>query len=106
MAEAPNDVSCKNNAYTTGVSMHYFPKNEAVRQRWITFVHRHRNDFKPSNFYVLCSVHFEDSCFEHRSIAVPRENGEFTVLLSLLRHHGRKLVPSLRSLSGPLLMQT
>jgi len=103
MAGVPNDVSCKNNTYTTGISMHYFPKNEAVRQRWITFLQRHRNDFKPSNFSVLCSVHFEDSC---RSIAVPRENGEFAVLHSLLRHHGRKLVPSLGRLSGPLLMQT
>ena len=106
LAGAPNDVSCKCNTYTTGVSMHYFPKNEAVRQRWINFVQRHRNDFKPSHSSVLCSVHFKDSCFEHRSIAVPRENGEFTVIHSLLRHHGRKLVPSLRSLSGPLLMQT
>ena len=80
VAGAPNDVSCKNNTYTTGVSMHYFPKNEAVRQKWISFVRRHRKDFKPSNSSVLCSVHFEDSCFEHRPIAVPRENGEFIQL--------------------------
>ena len=26
VAGAPNDVSCKNNTYTAGVSMHYFPK--------------------------------------------------------------------------------
>ncbi|XP_067030157.1 uncharacterized protein [Acropora muricata] len=80
VAGAPNDVSCKNNTYTAGVSMHYFPKNEVVRQKWIKFVRRHRKDFKPSNSSVLCSVHFEDSCFEHRPIAVPRENGEFIQL--------------------------
>ena len=80
VAGAPNDVSCKNNTYTTGVSMHYFPKNEAVCQKWIRFVRRHRKDFTPSNSSVLCSVHFEDSCFEHRPIAVPRENGEFIQL--------------------------
>lgn len=42
MAVAPNDVSCKNNTYTEGVSMHYFPKNEAVRQKWIRCVLRHK----------------------------------------------------------------
>lgn len=65
---------------TQRVSMHYFPKNEAVRQKWIKFVRRHRKDFMPSNSFVLCSVHFKDSCFEHRPIAVPRENGEFIQL--------------------------
>ena len=80
VAGAPNDVSCKNNTYTTGVSIHYFPKNEAVGQKWVRFVRRHRKDFTPSNSSVLCSVHFEDSCFEYRPIAVPRENGEFIQL--------------------------
>ena len=31
VAGAPNDVSCKNNTYTAGVSMHYFPKNENMK---------------------------------------------------------------------------
>ena len=31
VAGAPYDVSCKNNTYTAGVSMHYFPKMDKVR---------------------------------------------------------------------------
>ena len=78
MAGASNDVSWKINTYTVAVSMHYFPKNEAVhRQKWIRFTGRHHKDFKPSNLTVLFSVHFEDSCFEHRPITVLQENGEF-----------------------------
>ena len=76
VAGAPNNVSCKNNTYTLGVSIHYFPKNEEVCQKWIRFARRHGKDFKPSNSSVLCLVHFGDSCFEHRPITVPEENGE------------------------------
>ena len=57
--------------------MHYFPKNEAVCQKWIRLVRRHRKDYKPSNLPVLCSVHFEECCFQRRPIVVPRENGDF-----------------------------
>ena len=57
MAGASNDVSWKINTYTVAVSMHYFPKNEAVHcQKWIRFTGRHHKDFKPSNLTVLFST--------------------------------------------------
>lgn len=60
-------TSCKNSSYTEGVSMHYFPSADDVRQKWTTFVRRHRKDFVPSKTSSLCSVHFEESCFEQKT---------------------------------------
>lgn len=67
VAGGPNKTSCKNSSYTEGVSMHYFPSADDVRQKWTTFVRRHRKDFVPSKTSTLCSVHFEESCFEQRA---------------------------------------
>ena len=66
VAGGPNKTSCTNTSYTEGVSMHYFPSAEDVRQKWTNFVRRHRKDFTPSKSSSLCSVHFADSCFEQR----------------------------------------
>lgn len=68
MAGGPNKVSCTNNSYTDGISMHYFPKNEAVRIKWMRFVQKHRKDFVPSKKSCLCSAHFDKSCYENRPI--------------------------------------
>ena len=44
--------------------MHQFPKDEAVRQKWVKFVQRHRLLLKnPSKYSSLCSAHFEDTCY-------------------------------------------
>jgi len=67
MAGGPNKTSCKNLLYTEVVSMHYFPSADDVRQKWTTFVRRHRKDFVPSKTSTLRSVHFEESCFEQRA---------------------------------------
>ena len=37
-AGAPGQVSCTNNSYSPGISMHIFPKNEKVRAQWVKFV--------------------------------------------------------------------
>ncbi|XP_028411527.1 ubiquitin carboxyl-terminal hydrolase 36-like [Dendronephthya gigantea] len=66
VAGGPSKVSCKNNSYTDGVSMHYFPKNEDLRKKWTNFVRKHRKDFEPSKKSCLCSAHFEDECYENR----------------------------------------
>lgn len=66
VAGGPNKTSCTNTSYTEGVSMHYFPSAEDARQKWTKFVRRHRKNFTPSKSSSLCSVHFEDSCFEQR----------------------------------------
>ena len=64
VAGGPGLVSCKNTTYTEGVSMHLFPKDLALRSQWERFVRRHRPNFKATNVSVLCSVHFERSCFQ------------------------------------------
>ena len=65
VAGAPNKTTCRNGSYTEGVSVHQFPPDPVVRAQWVRFVQRHRVDFgEPINKYaVLCSAHFEDSCF-------------------------------------------
>ena len=39
-----------------GISMHYFPREEAVRQKWIRFVRKHRKDFVPYKSSTLWTV--------------------------------------------------
>ena len=69
-AGGPNGISCTNTQFTVGISIHRFPKNIKVRKQWIDFVQRHRSGWEPTNTSVLCSVHFEDSCFTtNRQIA-------------------------------------
>ena len=66
VAGGPNLVSCANSQHTEGISMHLFPKEETDPQRrrkWVNFVHKHRPSFQATKTSVLCSAHFEDSCF-------------------------------------------
>ena len=67
VAGAPNNQSCTNTSYTPGISMHQFPVDRAVREKWLKFVQRHRVDFKEpiSKHASLCSVHFERGCYEN-----------------------------------------
>lgn len=68
VAGAPNNQSCTNTSYTPGISMHQFPVDRVLREKWVKFVQRHRVDFKEpiSKHASLCSVHFERSCYENR----------------------------------------
>ena len=69
-AGAPNGLSCKNSQFTKGISVHRFPKNPRVKKQWVEFVQRHRSGCKPTQNSVLCSAHFEDSCYtSNRQIA-------------------------------------
>jgi len=67
VAGAPNGQSCKNTSYTPGITMHDFLKNPTVRAKWVKFIQRHRMDFAEPvvKYTLLCSVHFEQSCFEN-----------------------------------------
>ncbi len=67
-AGGPNKVNCANRTGTPGISMHYFPKDESLRQSWTRFVRIHRKDFAPKKSSCLCSAHFDDSCFEHKPL--------------------------------------
>ena len=67
-AGGPNGQSCKNTSYTPGLTMHQFPKDPTVRAKWVKFVRKHRVDFRGeplSAHAALCSVHFEERCFEN-----------------------------------------
>ncbi len=65
-AGAPNDTSCKDSTYSTGISMHVFPKNEQQRRQWVQFVCRHRAGFNATSSSALCSVHFKPTDFVRR----------------------------------------
>ena len=46
--------------------MHKFPENKEQRKLWVRFVRSHRSDFISTSSSVICSVHFEKSCFTTR----------------------------------------
>ena len=48
--------------------MHYFPKDGTLRKKWTLFVRVHRKDFVPSKSATLCSVHFDEKCFESKPV--------------------------------------
>ena len=83
-AGGPNKVNCSNKTGTPGISMHYFPKDESLRQKWIRFVRIHRKDFEPKKSSCLCSAHFDDSCFEHKPVFHGDVTGEAVELRKLL----------------------
>uniref|UniRef100_A0A8D8LTG6 THAP domain-containing protein 2 n=1 Tax=Cacopsylla melanoneura TaxID=428564 RepID=A0A8D8LTG6_9HEMI len=66
-------VSCSKCGLTVGkkskeerISFHRFPSNSDQRQRWMNFM---GTDEEPKKFAVLCSNHFEASCFDPDSFA-------------------------------------
>lgn len=74
-AGGPNAVNCANKTGSPGITMHYFPADETLRQKWIRFVRIHRKDFVPTKSSTLCSAHFEESCFHLKGIAFVDEKG-------------------------------
>ena len=64
VAGAPNNQSCQNTTFSPGITMHQFPTDPVLRDKWVKFVQRHRREFKPEGKYTsLCSAHFEASCY-------------------------------------------
>ena len=74
VAGRPNGISCTNGQYTEGKSIHEFPHKEKDKNRhqaWVRFVRKHRPNWSSTNSSVLCSDHFNDSCFtKNREIAL------------------------------------
>ena len=75
-AGGPGAVNCANKTGTPGITMHYFLKDETLRQKWTRFVRIHRKDFVPTKSSALCSAHFDQSCFHFKSIAAWDESGK------------------------------
>lgn len=62
----PGEVSCKNTTHTPGIIMHKFPSEKTrpdERRLWTKFVRKHRVNFSPTEYSVVCSAHFEPSCY-------------------------------------------
>ena len=56
VAGAPNNQSFQNTLFSPGMTMHQFPTDAVLREKWIKFV--------PEGKYTsLCSAHFEASCY-------------------------------------------
>ena len=51
-----------------GFSLFKFPKEEKIRKQWTLQVQRTRESWQPTDNSVLCSAHFEESCFEQRPL--------------------------------------
>ena len=53
-------------------SFHRFPKDEARKKEWVAKVNRldsvTKRLWQPKFFHVLCSQHFDYSCFTHRTL--------------------------------------
>ena len=64
-----NMANCENNSPTPGISVHYFPKDETSRKKCTLFGRVHRKDFVPSKSATLCSVHFDEKCFESKPVS-------------------------------------
>jgi len=48
-----------------GISLHHFPKEQSIKQKWINFVKSHRSGWSgPSKHSVICSKHFCDSQYQ------------------------------------------
>ena len=83
----PNMTNCANRTGMPGISMHYFPRDETLRQKWIRFVRIHGKDFVLKKQSALCSAHFDESCFDIVGIPVYDESGR------LIEPPKRRLIP-------------
>ena len=52
-----------NKSNSDGGSLHKFSNDEGLRKKWIDQVKRHRDKWEPTEYLVLCCLHFEQSCF-------------------------------------------
>jgi hypothetical protein len=61
-------IGC-NNSYAEGVCLHKFPANIQLRKQWTAAVVKTRQDWKgPTDYSVLCSLHFKRECYEPSSL--------------------------------------
>lgn len=59
-------AGCSNGSNrVAGITLHASPTDKSTRDSWIRFVRTKQKNFHPSlkTQFVICSVHFEESCF-------------------------------------------
>lgn len=63
-----DNQSCSNNSKTKGINLHRFPKDPKICRQWTKFVRKRRPNFDPTDYSnpVLCSEHFQASCYAKR----------------------------------------
>nr|KAG5706966.1 hypothetical protein BaRGS_021472 [Batillaria attramentaria] len=57
---------CHNKSKQPGISFFCFPKHPTVRREWIRRLKK--ENFEPTRHTVLCSQHFDSSCFLSESV--------------------------------------
>ena len=73
-AGGPNKVNCSSITGTPGISVHYFPKDESLRQKWTdSSAHTEKISNLSKKSSCLCSAHFDDSCFERKPVFQVRD---------------------------------
>ena len=78
-ASGPNMANCENNSQTPGVSMHYLQKDKTLWKKWTQFVGVHRKDLGPLKSATLCSVHFDEKCFESKPVLFTYSDNSNTI---------------------------
>ena len=63
VAGGRDNVSCTCTSYSPGISMHRFPSDKVLCQKWTLLVRKHWRNFKPSKHSALCSALFEPTRF-------------------------------------------
>ena len=66
MCGSPGGITCINYTHTPGIIMQKFPSEKTraeQRKLWTKFVRRHRADFSPTPYSVICSVHVDASFY-------------------------------------------
>ena len=91
VAGGRNAVNCANKSGIPGITMHYFPSDETLREKWTRFFRIHRKDFVPSKKSALCSAHFDEKCFHFKSVDLFDEDGK--PLKQRRRHLVRGSIP-------------
>ena len=72
-------LGCTNRVKSgSGISFHRFPhKNPQLLEKWIKAIRR--ENWQPTHYSFICSVHFEDSCFVVRPGKIGRHLYEHAV---------------------------
>ncbi|XP_028278921.1 THAP domain-containing protein 6-like [Parambassis ranga] len=72
-----------------GITFHTFPKDEVLRRKWCVAMHRVEG-WKPAQWDVVCSIHFEDADFDRTGQTVRLRKGVIPTVFPNLPQHLQK----------------
>ncbi|XP_071571943.1 uncharacterized protein [Temnothorax nylanderi] len=90
--------NCRNRTYwnfneSKNIQFHRFPREIAVRQQWLNACQRKESDIK-IDAARICSIHFEENCFEEIKILRLKEGSIPTEFLNLEKKQKRRMSQS------------